>query len=43
MDFKEILQAFFQFLTDLFAALNKFLGVEISITDEEETDPSNEG
>lgn len=41
MDFKEIMQAFFQFLTDLFAALSKFLGVEITITDDE-TEASSE-
>ena len=43
MDFKEIMQAFFQFLTDLFAALNKFLGIEITITDDETEAPSDEG
>lgn len=42
MDYKEILQAFFQFLTDLFAALNKFLGIEIVITDDETEAPDAE-
>lgn len=41
MDFQEIFQAFIQFLTDFFAALGKFLGVDV-VLEEEETAESEE-
>ena len=40
MDFQAIIEAFFQFLTDFFAALGKFLGVDVNFEEigEDETD-----
>ena len=38
MDIQAIFEAFMQFLTDFFAALGKFLGVDVNFEDLEEDD-----
>ena len=42
MDLQAIVQAFIQFLTDFFAALGKFLGVDVVFEEEETTAPAAE-